>query len=102
MVNQRRTVCISIDRRSSLAILVIFLVTHIKELQYLAGGTVCLALAWAQWSIAAASTRRLEEKWSYLQTQSRELQGDIATLQREIQSLRQQQQYPLMGRGRGS
>ena len=80
----RQAVCLSIDRRSTLAVFILFIVAHAASLQFFGG---VLMAAWVQCSLISASTQRLSYKWQLLRDQSRELELKMLELQRELHGL---------------
>lgn len=80
----RQAVCLSIDRRSTLAAFILLLVAHAASLQFYGG---VLLAAWVQWSLVYASTQRLRNKWHLLRDQSRVLELEMRELQKEIEGL---------------
>jgi len=82
---ERQTICLSIDRRSTLAAFVLFLAAHAASLQ-LYGTTLAIGLV--QWSIVSMSSQRLQLQWEQLQAETGDLQREMREMKREMKTLR--------------
>lgn len=83
---ERKTVCLLIDRRSTLALVLLFLVTYSTEVALTivgVAGTVTSCY------ILSTSTVSLEERIQVMQRTSKELQSEMAMTQQQIYFLQQ-------------
>jgi hypothetical protein len=86
MSSGRQTLCLLIDRRSSLALVLLWLVTYSNDAALVLGGAVCTA---ATYSYLSSSAAGLEERMHAMQRTAHELKQDLAMTQQEINFLQQ-------------
>jgi hypothetical protein len=97
MSSERKTVCVLIDRRSTLAIVLMFMITYSTEIAVTFGcvaGTV--ATFYYQW----ASAMHLEEQLRAMQHTSQELLSEMVMMQQEMHLLKErlpQERYLVHG-----
>lgn len=81
---ERQTICLSIDRRSTLAAFVVFVAAHAAPLQLYG---ISLAVGVVQWYLFSMPIHQLQLQWEQLQAESSDLERQMREMKREMKTL---------------